>query len=586
MGEATGPDEPVGGDRADLPKRPAGWGDLSWQPQPAVRWFSPAVVADSGVRVALATVLGAYLDKRELQAAIATKPVDLSGRDELWIDYVADTGDGFPATYSVAWTIARRQLDLPGLQRPLRRGDLLVLGGDQVYPTPSPRSYEQRFLGPFTAALPWAQPESRVLALPGNHDWYDGLTSFMRVFCQQKALGGRRMAQTRSYFAAQLPHRWWLWGVDSQISSYIDEPQLRFFESLDLREGDRIILCVAEPTWVDAPHDPHAYRNVAHLERKFVRPKGACIHLTLAGGLHHYARYVGEDGSQKVTSGGGGAFTYPTHFLPDALSLRCDPERPEEAVRHHLAKRHPGPVWSRLQAFAAIGLAMWNPTFLALPALVDTLLLVGVIRRQRASATPWHYWDVVGNLFAGPATLSVILLLTLTLVAFADPPKVLRRPIPRAAIQTAMGVTHAFAQVLAAAGAAWVASRLTDQVAGVGGTLLAVVLAVGLAAAASAIILGGYLGIATGVPPKRWIAHSNETFAAQRRTDAKQFVRLHLDRDGVLRLYAVGLRSVCRRWAFDPDAAEPDDPWLIPQQDLDIRLVDGPVTIGRRASEG
>ena len=57
-------------------------------------------------------------------------------------DYVADLGDGFDPTMAVAWQLTRPELDLPthpadefpAPAGPLRRGSLLVFGGDQVYP--------------------------------------------------------------------------------------------------------------------------------------------------------------------------------------------------------------------------------------------------------------------------------------------------------------------------------------------------------------------------------------------------------------------------------------------------------------------
>jgi len=64
--------------------------------------------------------------------------------------------------------------------------------------------------------MPWATPQPLMLALPGNHDWYDGLTSFLRLFTQGRMIGGWRTEQKRSYFTVQLPHRWWLYAVDIQ----------------------------------------------------------------------------------------------------------------------------------------------------------------------------------------------------------------------------------------------------------------------------------------------------------------------------------------------------------------------------------
>ena len=130
-----------------------------------------------------------------------------------------------------------------------------MLGGDQVYPTPSSTGYEDRMKGPYRAALPAgsADPAPVLVALPGNHDWYDGLTAFLRLFAQRRPLGGWRTVQTRSYFVVQLPQRWWLVGVDTQLGTYIDDPQIRYFRehlSSVLQPGDGVIVAAPSPTWV------------------------------------------------------------------------------------------------------------------------------------------------------------------------------------------------------------------------------------------------------------------------------------------------------------------------------------------------
>src|SRR5690242_11768627 len=172
-------------------QRPSGFDpeQLGFTPRRAVPWLSPVLLSGTAVRVVLAELFGAYLDKRELQDALPSEisveqPTGASG--EIWLDYCADTGDGFNATYSMAYLLAK-----PGLivdSHPLPRGEVLVLGGDQVYPTASGQQYEDRFKGPFRAALPEPPsegPQPRLYAVPGNHDWYDGLTAFLRLFVRQ-----------------------------------------------------------------------------------------------------------------------------------------------------------------------------------------------------------------------------------------------------------------------------------------------------------------------------------------------------------------------------------------------------------------
>ena len=113
------------------------------------------LLLNTGLRTLLAILFGAYLDKRELQNALSGDVFEQPGRDgELWLDYVADLGDGFHATYSVAYLLAQPRLAVGG--RVLPRGDVLLMGGDQVYPVANGDEYENRTKGPYRAALPEA----------------------------------------------------------------------------------------------------------------------------------------------------------------------------------------------------------------------------------------------------------------------------------------------------------------------------------------------------------------------------------------------------------------------------------------------
>lgn len=56
----------------------------------------------------------------------------LSEKDELWFDFMADTGDGGNSSYSVARLLAQPSLNVinnDSIQQ-LPRGDLLLIGGD------------------------------------------------------------------------------------------------------------------------------------------------------------------------------------------------------------------------------------------------------------------------------------------------------------------------------------------------------------------------------------------------------------------------------------------------------------------------
>src|SRR4029078_12946546 len=106
---------------------------------------------------------------------------DHSDGKEMWVDYVSDIGDGFDAPYSLAYLLAQQKLDVDsdeaGQSQSLStpRGTLLVMGGDEAYPTASTQAYEEKTKGPYNAALPQADEPPALFAVPGNHDWYDGL---------------------------------------------------------------------------------------------------------------------------------------------------------------------------------------------------------------------------------------------------------------------------------------------------------------------------------------------------------------------------------------------------------------------------
>ena len=65
-----------------------------------------------------------------------------------------------------------------------------------------------------------------LFAIPGSHDWYDGLVNFTSIFCRSRNIGGWRTSQARSYFALRLR---WLWGIDIQFGASLDEVQLQYF---------------------------------------------------------------------------------------------------------------------------------------------------------------------------------------------------------------------------------------------------------------------------------------------------------------------------------------------------------------------
>lgn len=285
-------------------------------------------------------------------------------QDAFWFDYASDVGDGFHSTYYVAALLAQKSLHVrdtasdsaADVRTVLPRGRFLILGGDEVYPSASREAYELRFVRPYEAASFVDQPPNKqraphLYAVPGNHDWYDGLATFLEVFAQSRSIGHWCTQQRASYFAIKLPFQHWIFAIDIGLGGELDERQVRYFQSLVARtellpNGSRIILCIAEPDWVKArPNVKNLRDGLFYFERKLAEQltqedgtrRDVRVVLRLAGDLHHYRRHESvelphpsdEDLKQNpnhatsgdsyvvqnITSGGGGAFLHPTHEI-------------------------------------------------------------------------------------------------------------------------------------------------------------------------------------------------------------------------------------------------------------------------------
>lgn len=615
--------------------------ELGFTPQEPVRWLAPRELARTAVKVVLAAVFAGYADKREFQAVLDTElleaPPGRPGARELWFDFVADLGDGFDATASVAWAVAQDGLPVapagPGTgDVPLRlpRGSLLVLGGDEVYPTASAKAYEDRMKGPYRAALPEAADPPLLVALPGNHDWYDGLTAFLRMFTQGRPIGGWQTRQTRSYFCVRLPEGWWLVGLDSQLGTYFDDPQLRYFQehlSARLRPGDGVIVCSAEPTWLDsAGRNPDAFNALHWFDRNVVRlhtdpesgerrPTGASVRLWLTGDRHHYARYVerlpGDPPDapdprrrQMVTCGLGGAYLAATHRLPPLLPLppfgarlRDKDDPPVEFAR--MAATYPDAAESRrlTRGIAVPWSGHWlpwrNPGFAPLCAGVHAVLFLllsflfalarGVTRPVDAvrRAGVGDFWGFGGVCLAvGGALLLIGFLGRLVRRRRAAPPS-------RTAVAT-------LSQVVVGLAALAVTVALPFPAGWHGWVVLLVCLAV-------AGVLGAVVG--SGVFAL-WVLSAREgevaewQMSGQSIEDHKGFLRLHIAPGGDLTVYPLAMPAVCRDWRLSDDPTggryrraegSPGARSLVaakrpvPVEDPAVRLIEDPFVISRGA---
>ncbi|HEU4535903.1 MAG TPA: hypothetical protein VFS00_17385, partial [Polyangiaceae bacterium] len=253
---------------------------------------------------------------------------------EVWVDFLADTGDCAAVSAAVGklWTAA---YELPDPARPgeyvrAPRGDVLLFGGDTAYPVASAREIHDRLCVPFNRALA-GRRDGRprvVMGIPGNHDWYDGLDGFARVF--RKRLGevapeqehgsvvsdresklghvaewaekfvvgkhvtkrktlvldGYSPVQYASYFLLPLAPNLHLYGVDRQLRA-LDFRQRKYFAHWRAAHPEAApVFLTHDPVYTFADPNPPGLAATRALELRPERER----YLFLSGDIHHYER--------------------------------------------------------------------------------------------------------------------------------------------------------------------------------------------------------------------------------------------------------------------------------------------------------
>jgi hypothetical protein len=268
---------------------------------------------------------------------------------------------------------------VPALLEHVDDVDFMVICSDVIYPSGDINDYADGFYIPYgeVPAAPAELPELRkmetlrrlpVYALPGNHDWYDGLTGFMWHFCGAETLdstvygphggsllewparllwrrpsGQMRRLHLNDKRANRAPNQDWeprqpgpyyaidtghlvLVCIDTGIDGTIDREQGEWLLTVSSKPKPKVLLTgkpllvnrkdhlceiVGGPVHDDA--DPsHAfetvYQVVTHEPYRYVA--------TIGGDIHNFQHYQ-RDGMHHIVSGGGGAYMKATHTVPD-----------------------------------------------------------------------------------------------------------------------------------------------------------------------------------------------------------------------------------------------------------------------------
>ncbi|GAA0369981.1 metallophosphoesterase [Microbispora corallina] len=262
---------------------------------------------------------------------------------------LGDTGEGDASQYAV----------VPGLLKIGEGTAFAVVASDVIYPTGSGNEYGDKFFRPYK------DYRAPIYAVPGNHDWYDGLGGFMRVFCEAHALKIERqgfrlspsglrgllwkkpdvvdeaaLAEARTLRSlpeqqAMLPAPYWvidagrllLVGIDTGIAGDIDREQGEWLRRVSADPRPKILI-TGKPIYVRNEYHPCAIEGGGTVD-EIVRDPANNYVAAIGGDVHNYERYpVRVDGRviQYIVSGGGGAFMHATHTIPrvDVAGVRED----------------------------------------------------------------------------------------------------------------------------------------------------------------------------------------------------------------------------------------------------------------------
>lgn len=648
--------------------------------RPAVGWFSLRMLISSGIRALLSAVADSRTARREVLAAL-----DLANPDpatckatetcaekdgSVWLDYVADLGDGFAATYTVAWLVARDHVFLgevgcdvaqpvpkdalsevglkgnPDQKPVLPAGRITVFGGDLVYPYATQADYSDRTINTYYAARPWQTyadgTKGRALyTIPGNHDWYDGLATYVQNFCQPgRWHGGWQVQQRRSYFAFHAGHNVHVWGVDLATSDDFDAPQLDYFSARasELGEGETVLLCVPAPAWTDrdsalerAGEPANSWDSWSKIEtiRKLVEQdgSGARVRAVISGDLHHYSRYETDserecDRKHYITCGGGGAFMLGTYALPENVRVAEDATARKKQTfpdKEQSKKMRTGTfrLFYRHKVFcvalAAVLFSLvwliqtasvWRGVRVALPdgETVPRTALDGLFNVLSGGGGFGNFFDlVIRSLLYDPPALFGCLLIAGAFIAFAMSGRAIHTPGKTALIA---GVLHFGVQLCAALVIAALIHRLVLPVQA--WPILYLVVMPGLCLLAGWLCCGLVFSAYLTVSNLAGGLHEQEIYSSQSIEDWKCFLRIKIE-EGKVTIYPVGIRNAVHSWkpAKVPEDARVkmssersgglmrriQDPWwdfevpanvthlLEPAGPLEARLIERPIVI-------
>jgi uncharacterized membrane protein HdeD (DUF308 family) len=316
-------------------------------------------------------------------------PEGVAGAGDFSFVVIGDPGEGDASQYVLC-----DQLWLLGQHPEVK---FLFVASDVIYPSGEMKDYEAKFYLPFKG---FTKP---IYAIPGNHDWYDGLEGFSANFLEPDAarasLRARREADRRltstterhietiiaeaarlrreygvstghqraPYFEMQTEH-FALIAVDTGVLRSVDAEQLRWFRAALKRSHGKFKMVIpGHPLFAGGRYQgegDEAFNNLHLLLKEYE------VDVAMAGDTHfleHYREpYRAGDRDKTMyhfVNGGGGAYLsigtaldWPKHpaLADSAFYPRTD------AIIHKLDRQTP--AWKRPLWFWVKHLRAWPST--------------------------------------------------------------------------------------------------------------------------------------------------------------------------------------------------------------------------------
>jgi Calcineurin-like phosphoesterase len=283
----------------------------------------------------------------ELQRQTGRLPEDLildqhAGLEEVSFIVVGDTGEGDASQYAVVRPLLARGQDT----------DFMVVCSDVIYPAGDVEDYDAKFYEPYER---YPRP---IHALPGNHDWYDGLVGFMHHLCKAEVSALPATQERASSLREWLRRRLWrrpankgpqglperrrtesirrsdqrspyfaietgpllVVGIDTGMGGAIDREQGEWLRRISREVDKPKLLLTGKPLYVDGEHHPYPIEGGGTVDEIVRAPEHNYV-AAVGGDIHNYQRYsVRVSGRETplyyIVSGGGGAYMSATHRIP------------------------------------------------------------------------------------------------------------------------------------------------------------------------------------------------------------------------------------------------------------------------------